>query len=121
MLPPIFKTINTPAVQAIAGSRIYGKGRAPQNVQTPYITWFVVTGEPFENLSSAPHGDSDSVQIDCWAGPGDDQEWVCNQLGSAVRDALDAAGQSNHLIIDTREPDTGLFRIGLQVEFIHNR
>lgn len=121
MLAPIFRTINTPAVQAIVGDRIYGKGRAPQNTQAPYITWFTVVGDPYANLSESPHADNDSVQVDCWTGPADDQEAVCNQLAKAVRDAVDAAGQACHLVIDTRESDTGLFRIGLQVGFIHVR
>lgn len=121
MLPPIFKTISTPAVTAIVGDRIYGKGRAPQGTPTPYITWFVVTGNPYDHLSGPPGADNDTVQIDCWAGPADDQEGVCNQLAIHVRDALDAAGLANQLIVDMREPDTELFRLGLQVDFIHNR
>lgn len=121
MFAPIYRTIRTPAVQAIAGDRIYGKGMAPQNVATPYITWFVVLGQPYDHMSGAPTADNDTIQIDCWAGPGDDQELVCNQLAKAVRDALDAAGQACRIIIDTREPDTKLFRAGLQVDFIHNR
>lgn len=121
MLAPVYRTINTPAVQAIVGSRIYGKGLAPQNTPTPYITWFTVVGDPYENLSSTPDGDNDSIQIDCWAGPTDDQEGVVNQLAKAVRDAVEAAGQTCRLLTDTRENDTRLFRIGLQVEFIHTR
>lgn len=121
MFAPIYRTIRTPAVQALVGDRVYGKGSAPQGVATPYITWFVVTGDPYANLSDAPAADNDTIQIDCWAGPGDDQELVCNQLADAVRNALDAAGQGNRIIIDTREADTKLFRVGLQTEFIHNR
>lgn len=121
MLAPIYPTISTPAVQAIVGDRIYGKGMAPQGVATPYITWFTVSGDPYLNLSEAPHADSDAIQIDCWAGPTDDQEGVCNQLAQAVRDEMDAAGQACRIIIDTREADTKLFRIGLQVDFIHSR
>lgn len=121
MLAPIFETISTPAVQAIVGSRIYGKGHAPQRTPTPYITWQTIVGDPYTNLSDAPHADNDAIQIDCWTGPADDQEGICNQLAKAVRDAIDAAGQTCRIIIDTRETDTKLFRIGLQVEFIHVR
>ena len=123
MFAPIYRTINTAAVRAIVGAdpRIYGSGSAPQGVVAPYITWFVVVGVPYDHLSGAPGADSDSIQIDCWAGPHDDQEIVCVNLARAVRDALDAAGQANRIIINTREDDTGLFHIGLQVDFIHNR
>ncbi|NYT59429.1 DUF3168 domain-containing protein [Alcaligenaceae bacterium] len=121
MLAPIFKTIDTPAVRAIVGNRIYGKGTAPQGTPLPYITWFTVAGDPYANLSDAPNADNDTIQIDCWAGPDDDQEGICDQLAKHVRDAVDAAGQACRIIIDTREADTKLFHIGLQVEFIHNR
>lgn len=121
MLAPIFKTIDTPAVRAIVGGRIYAKGRAPQGTKPPYITWFTVVGDPYNHLSGPPGADNDSVQIDCWAGPDGDQEGICDQLAKAVRDALDAAGQACRIIIDTREPDTMLFRVSLSVEFIHNR
>jgi hypothetical protein len=121
MFAPIYRTIRTPAVQAIVGDRVYGSGLAPQGVATPYITWFTVSGDPYDNLSSAPDADNDTIQIDCWAGPGDDQELVCMNLARAVRDALDAAGQATRIVAHTREDDTRLFRIGLQVEFIHNR
>jgi len=123
MLAPIYRTLNTAAIQAIVGNppRIYGSGSAPQGVTKPYITWFAVVGLPFDHLSGAPGADNDTTQIDCWAGPDDDQALVCVNLAAAVRSALDAAGQINRIIIDTREDDTGLFHIGLQVDFIHNR
>ncbi|MCQ9615939.1 DUF3168 domain-containing protein [Paenalcaligenes niemegkensis] len=124
MFAPILKTINTPAVQAIMGTgrpRIYSSGNAPQGVVTPYITWFVVVGQPYEQLSGPPGADNDAIQIDCWAGPDSDQEIVCINLAKAVRDALDEAGQANRIIFNNRESDTKLFRVALQVDFIHNR
>lgn len=123
MFAPIYKTLNTAAVRAIIGNppRIYSSGMAPQGVTLPYITWFVVVGQPYDHLSGPPGADNDTVQIDCWAGPAEAQELSCVNLAKAVRDALDAAGQANRIIINTRETDTKLFRIGLQVEFIHNR
>lgn len=123
MFAPICRTINTAAVRAIVGNppRIYSSGLAPEGVTAPYITWFVVAGQPYDHLSGAPGADNDSIQIDCWTGPDDDQELVCINLARAVRDALDAAGQANRIIVNTRDPDTWLFRVGLQVDFIHNR
>ena len=121
MFAPVLKTISTPAVTAIVGDRIFSSGMAPQGVITPYITWFVVDGQPYDQISGAPCGDSDLIQIDCYAGPDDRQEKVCIDLAKAVRDALDAAGQVNRLIINHRETDTRLFRIGQQVDFILSR
>lgn len=120
MLAPVYRTIRTPAVAAIVGDRIYAN-RAPQGVVAPYITWFTVSGVPYPNLSGAPPGDDDAVQIDCWAGPGDDQERICTDLARAVRDALDAALIVSRLVIHAREADTMLFRIGLQADFIRSR
>lgn len=120
MLPLVFPAISTTAVKAIVGTspvRIYNHGQAPENVVLPYITWFVVIGNPQDNISSSPCADIDTVQIDCWS---DDRAKV-ETLASAVRDALDAAGHLNTLIIDTYESDTKLYRIGLQASFIKSR
>jgi len=124
ILAPVFRTIATPAVRTLVGGhdpRIYGSGNAPQGTATPYITWFTVAGQPYNQLGGAPDGDNDTVQIDCWAGPGDAGELACVELARAVRDALDAAGIVNRVVIHTREPDTRLFRIGLQADFIRGR
>ncbi|MCX5592798.1 DUF3168 domain-containing protein [Alcaligenes endophyticus] len=120
MFAPVYRTL-LPAVRHLVGERIYGSGSAPQGVVSPYITWFLVVGQPYDQLSDAPAADKDTIQIDCWAGPGDDQELVCMSVARAVRDALDSAGQSSSVILNTREADTKLFRIGFRVEFIHNR
>lgn len=121
MFAPVFRVLSTPAVKALVGSRIYGSGDAPQNTPLPYITWFTVVGQPYDQLSGAPDGDNDSTQIDCWAGPADGQETVCRNIAQAVRDALDSAGIANRILVHTREPDTKVFHIGLQADFIHSR
>jgi len=124
MLAPVFRIIATPAVRALTGGdapRIYGSGSAPQNTPTPYVTWFTVAGRPYEQLSGAPDGDNDVVQIDCWAGSDDVDEVACISLARAVRDALDAAGVANRVVVHVREPDTKIFHIGLQAEFIRGR
>lgn len=120
MLPLVFPAIATSAVKAIVGTspvRIYRHGQAPEDVIRPYITWFVVTGNPQNNLSDAPCADIDTVQIDCWS-EGDTQ---VETLALAVRAALDAAGHLNTTIIDGYETDTKLYRIGLQASFIKSR
>lgn len=121
MFAPVFKTLSTPGVTTIVDDRIYSSGRAPQGVIKPYITWFVVNGSPDNHLSGPPISDDDLVQIDCYAGPGDDQEAICLAIAKQVRAALDDAGQSNRVIINHREADTGLFRIGIQTNFLYNR
>ncbi|KCV40736.1 PF11367 family protein [Bordetella bronchiseptica 345] len=73
------------------------------------------------NLSSVPKSDVGVVQIDCYAGPGGSAESLVERLATAARDALDAAGIVNRISFSTREPDTELFRISLQADFIRNR
>jgi len=124
MLAPVFRTIATPAVRTLVGDmepRIYGSGSAPQGTPTPYITWFTVAGLPYDQLSGVPDGDHDVVQIDCWAAQGDSQEIVCINLARAVRDALDAAGIANRLVVHMRESNTKFYHIGLQADFIRGR
>jgi len=118
MLPPIFEILTTSlTVSGLVGTRIYRHGSAPQNVLKPYITWFVINGQPEDQLSGAPCSDRDTVQIDIWS-EGDAQ---VAQLALAVRDALDSEGVSNSLIINMREVETRLFRISFQAEFIQSR
>ena len=120
MLPAVLLTLQTPAVLAIVGGdpvRIFRHGAAPQDTEKPYVTWFEVAGQPYDQLSGTPCGDFDSVQIDCWA----KSDMQVEQLAKAVRDAVDAAGISNRLVVNLRDPDTKLFRIGLEADFINSR
>lgn len=123
MLPRVAATIRTPAVIALLGDagKIFPSGRAPQGTSPPYVTWFVVSGQPFDQISGAPPSDRATVQIDCYAGPSDAAELTVVKLATAVRAALDAAGIANSLIINTREPETEFFRIGQQADFITDR
>lgn len=117
MLPLVFKTISTAAVKAIVGAvpaRIYRHGEAPEGVARPYITWFTVIGNPENQLSGAPGSDADTVQIDCWS----ESDTEVETLAAAVRDALDAAGVANRIVVDTFESDTKLYRVGQEADFI---
>ncbi|GAB2913714.1 DUF3168 domain-containing protein [Paralcaligenes ginsengisoli] len=120
MLPLVFPILNVSAITALIGSspvRIYRHGTAPQDVAKPYITWFVVADQPYNQLSSSPCGDFDSVQIDAWS----ESDTEIETLGAAIRMALDAAGLTNHIVIDGRDPDTKLYRISQEADFISNR
>lgn len=120
MLPTVFMTLQTPAVLAIVGGtpvRIFRHGAAPQDTEKPYITWFEVAGQPYDQISGTPCGDFDSVQIDCWS----KLDLQVEQLARAVRDALDLAGIANRLVVNLRDPDTKIFRIGLEADFITSR
>lgn len=118
--PPVFALLNS-AVSARVGQRIYGFGLAPEGVEKPYITWFIVVGDPYNQLSGEPCGDDDTVQIDCYTGPGDNGEEDAVVLAGEIRAALDAANIPNTIVVNTREPDTRLYRVGFQAQFIRAR
>lgn len=123
MLPAVFPVLNIPAIRAYVGvpARIYDFGDAPQDVVKPYITFQNISDTPHNQLSGAPCADFDSIQIDIYAGPEESGRASIRALARLVRDALDSAGIASRLIIQKREPDTKLFRISIEADFITNR
>ncbi|MFS8372427.1 DUF3168 domain-containing protein [Xanthomonas campestris] len=117
MLPKVYRTIHTPAVAAIVGDRIGRHGEVPQDEQRPYIVWQIVTGLPYDTLSEAPKGDATNVQIDCYHATDSGVE----DLALAVRAALDALLIANRVVINNRDSETRLYRIGLEADFIDQR
>lgn len=118
MFPPVFRTLTANStVVAVVADRIGRHGVIQQDEKRPYITWQIVVGDPYDNLSSTPCGDFTTVQIDCYH----PTDAGIQQLGVAVRAALDAAGVVNRVRLNNREPDTKLYRVGLDADFITNR
>ncbi len=117
MFPKVYRTIRTQAVAAIVEERIGRHGEVSQTEQRPYITWQIVVGQPYENLSSAPCGDFTTVQLDCYH----PTDAGAEKLALAVRAALDAALISNRVVLDNRDPDTKLYRVGMEADFIDQR
>lgn len=118
MLPNVYQALrsNAAVVNAV-GTRIYRHGSAPQDVVKPYVTWFVVTGQPQDVLNAAPCHDRDTVQVDCWS----ETDTGVETLAYAVRDALDNKLISNRMVINNRETDTKLYRIAIEADFIASR
>lgn len=118
MLPVIFPLISTdPAVTSIIGSnpvRFYRHGKAPQTVQAPYVTWFLVSGIPENQLDGVPLTDRFSVQIDCWSNNTGDGDEEVEELAKAIRDAIEPHAHMTSIPIDGEDPDTKRHRIGLQ-------
>lgn len=118
MFPNVYALLQAaPAVVAIVGQKIGGRGSMPQETAPPYITHFVVVDDPHVTLSDAPESDTDTVQIDCWSM----DEAEVKALARAVRAALDAAGHHNRVVVDNRENDTKLYRVGIQADLITQR
>ncbi|MBB1060427.1 DUF3168 domain-containing protein [Marilutibacter spongiae] len=118
MFPPVYQTLRANAtVLALVGESI--GMNMPAETPPPYVTWFIVTGQPHDTLSEAPQSDFTSVQIDCYSGP--TAERTVRDLAEAVRAALDSAGVHNRVVVNLREPDTKFYRVGIEADFITQR
>lgn len=118
MFPPVYSTLRaSAAVLALVGDRIGAHGEIPADSARPYITWQIVSDQPHDQISGPPCSDFSSVQIDCWAMEDGD----VRDLAIAVRDALDVAGHHNRVVVNLREPDTRLYRVGIEADFITQR
>lgn len=120
MLPPIFELLkNAAAVTAILGNppKAYRHGKAPQNPGQRYVTWSVFGIDPEHVLEGPPTLDRLGVQVDCYH----DTDTGVEALATAVRDAIEAQACMTGLVADGREEDTGLYRIGMQFDYLLNR
>ncbi len=122
MFPPIFKALAaskaiTDLVKNGNVARIYDFGRAPQGVEYPYLTFYQVSGRPHENISDAPSADTDVVRVDIWA---QSPEHVTT-LAKAAQAVFDDNRQSNKLVMQTIDDETGSYRVCIEVEWLHSR
>lgn len=114
MLPPIYTTLRaSSAVLALVANRIYRHGYAPQGVAKPYVTWFLVSGNPENTLSETPAVDRCTVQIDCWS----ESDTEVEVLAKAVRDAVEPSAHITAFPVDDRETATELYRIAIQLDW----
>lgn len=117
MLPKVYRTIHTPEVAAIVGDRIGRHGEISQTETRPYIVWALISDADYQQLSGPACADLNSVQIDCWHA----EDAGVETLAAAVRSALDAAGINNRIVINDRDTETRLYRIGMDADFIDPR
>ena len=111
MFPNVFAILNVAAVNAIVGARIYRHGFAPENVAAPYVTWFIASGTPEILLEGTPPVDNVSVQVDAWTentGAGLAQ---LSALGTALRDAIEAAHDLTQFSGDGKDFETSRYRL----------
>lgn len=118
MLPQVFSILSgDTSVAALVGTRIYRHGNAPQGVTAPYITWFVVSGIPENELSDLPRIDRYQVQVDCWSsntGGGDTQ---IEALAEAVRDAIEPHAHMVAVVANGIDYETQRLRLGMSFDF----
>jgi len=116
LLPQLYELAKaTPEVVAVIGNppRIYKHGDAPQSPVPPYAVWYVLNDDPSVNLSSAPGSDRLSIHMDLYH----TTDKGIGELAEAVRDMIETVGTITGMPIDTREPDTRLYRMAWQFDY----
>lgn len=117
MFPPIFDTLRgSGLVVSLLGDvpmRAWRHGNQPQGEARPYLTWHIVSGVPENTLSELPCADRVTVQLDCWSA----DDTAVETLATAVRDALEPYAHMTGVIQNDWEPQTKLFRVGLQFDW----
>ena len=121
MNPPVFQSLNVPAIRAFVGTppRIY-QSVAPQNTPRPYIVWQVVGGSPVNNLSDDPDMDDSRVRVWCYCDESAGTAAARN-LALAVRAALEAVTHVTFGPIDNHEVETSLYVWIMDAEFWEDR
>jgi len=127
MYPPIFSTVNVPAVKALLKTgngelRFYAWGMAPDNVQKPYAVWRQVFGAPENYLGQRPDIDSFTTQIDVYAAdvPGQ-RAPMARAIADAISYAIEGAAYVTSWIGDSRDPDTKNYVVTFQAEWLVHR
>lgn len=125
MYPPIFQSVNVPAVQALLKSgsgplRFYLFGMAPQGTPLPYAVWQTAYGSPENYLNQTPDADSFGVQIDVYASPQQGAA-AARAVAEALRDALEPHCHITSWRGDSTDPDTKNCRFAFDCEWIVNR
>lgn len=81
--------------------------KAPQNVQTPYIIYHVISDVSNQCFSGATYQNDIRFQVDIWAKTYNE----CKQLKKQVLDSLIGFKSSNNIFcMDDYESDTELYR-----------
>ena len=121
MYPPVFDVLkNDSAVVALLGSnplRVFVPGEAEQETLRPYLVWQVISGQPQNFLNSRPDMDVHTVQIDVYGVTLTQSRLVAK----AVRDAIEDDAYITGWLGESREVDTRLCRVSLQLDWFTTR
>lgn len=126
MFPPLFEALDgSAAVRILFGPnplRVYAFGEAPANAVTPYVVWQTITGSPENYLAGVPDTDGFTTQVDVYgAGSGNKPITAVRTAAKAVRDAIEPVAYIVAWRGESREPDTNLFRISFDVDWLTPR
>jgi hypothetical protein len=102
-------------ISGIVGERIYEYGMAPKGTPKPYITWFIITGQPNNNLSDPPPDDNYVIQVDIWSSSSN------VELRNLVRDAIERHSYITSWGGHDRDDKTQDYRVTLTCDWFVNR
>lgn len=121
MYPDVFRALKaSTGVKAFVGTnppRVYRQGRAPAQVDRPYITWLPASVAPENNLSDLPPSDRVRIQLDCWH----QTDGGVDLMATAVRDAMEPHGHMLTATPHPREPVTELYRVSMDFDWFVDR
>jgi sorbitol-specific phosphotransferase system component IIA len=117
MYPPIYAACAVYApLTALVGTapvRVYPFGDAPQDVALPYVVWQIIGGSPYNHLDSRPQMDRIGVQVDVYAA----SAASARDVGQKLRDCLEPLAHVMAFRGESKEPDTGVYRLSLDMEW----
>lgn len=120
LFPPLYNTLNTPAVRALLGDplRVFSFGDAGDGpVALPYVLWQTVGGEPENYLGDRPKVDRFSIQLDVYAESGKQARQVAEALLSELEPVAYVLGWNG----ESRDPATKSYRFSFDVDWINHR
>lgn len=123
MMPPIFATVNVPAVQALLKTgtgplRFYAWGLAPDDVVKPYAVWRQVFGQPGNYVDKRPDADSWTTQIDVYAADVAGQRAdKARAIADAISNAIEGTAYVTSWIGESRDPETRAYVFTFQCDW----
>ena len=121
MFAPIFeKAAADPASTALLGTaptRLFHAGEAPEGVAYPYATWTQIGGSPENYISNRPDIDSYAIQVDVWA----KTLGSARNVASALRDVIETHAHITRWGGESRDPETGSYRISFDADWYVHR
>jgi hypothetical protein len=121
MFPPLFARLNaSSAVKALLGTsplRVWPFGEVMAGAIKPYAVWQIITGSPENFLAGVPDTDGFTTQLDVYG----DTPATVRAAAVALRDALEPVAYIVSWREPPREPDTNLYRISFDVDWLTPR
>lgn len=123
MIPNVYELLNVAGVRAVTGigKKIFPHGTAPQEVVAPYVTFFVVNGSPENSFDGPPLIDNVQVQVDCWTDNTGESAKQLNELGTAVRNAVESRYHITSFSQFPIDLETKRYRISMTFNFWNHR